>query len=103
MTAIKYGVLTHKYDDESELIIKELADNKKIHVDSYVIISKRDVWKNYLDKWIPAKYAKEDYVRIETEYNATVYVLLDGIISSWHTELGFDEQKLAFAKENGIC
>ncbi len=101
VTAIKYNVLCHKYDDESELIIKELADNNKIHNDSYVIISKRDEWKAHLDKWINAKYAKDDFVKLQTEANADVYVIYEGLNESWHVALGFDEEKLQYAKDNG--
>ncbi len=102
ITAIKYGVLCHKYDDESEVIIKALADNRKIHNDSYVLISKREEWKEHLDKWVNAKYAKEDFVKLEADANADVYVLYDGLVSSWHTDIGFDEKKLALAKEKGM-
>ena len=41
VTGIKYNVLCHKYDDESEEIIKLLDSDKKIHNDSYVLITKR--------------------------------------------------------------
>lgn len=102
VTAIKYNVLCHKYDDESELIIRELAGNKKIHNDSYVIITKRDDWKAHLDKWVNAKYAKNDFVKLQTEANADVYVIYEGLNDSWHMTLGFDEQKLEKARKNDL-
>ncbi len=101
VTAIKYNVLCHKYDDESEEIVKELYDNDKIHNDSYVLISKRGVWKQYLAKWVSAKYTADEYTKLQTSYNADVYVIYKGVSDEWHIPIGFDEQKIADAKENG--
>ncbi len=101
VTAIKYNVLCHKYDDESEEIIKALGDNDKIHNDSYVLITKRDEWKSHLNKWITSKYTDAEYTKIETAANADVYVIYRDITEGWHIPAGFDENKLAIAGDNG--
>ena len=102
VTAIRYNVLCHKYDDESEDIIKLLEGNPQIHNDSYVLITKRADVKEYLAKWIPSKYAKTEYIKKETSLNADVYVLYEGISDAWKVTAGFDEEKIEYAHENGF-
>lgn len=102
VTAIRYNVLCHKYDDESEDIIKLLKGNPKIHNDSYVLITKRADVKEYLGKWIPAKYSETEYVKKKTTLDADVYVLYEGISDAWKVTMGFDEEKIKYAHEKGF-
>ena len=101
ITGIKYNVLCHKYDDESEEIIKILAKNPNIHNDSYVLVTKRQDCKDYLDLWLPAKYKSDEFVKLETDYNATVYVIYEGAADAWQISTGFVVDKIKKAKENG--
>lgn len=101
VTAIKYNVLCHKYDDESEKIIKQLSGNDKIHNDSYVLITKRDEQKKFLEKWVTSKYTEDEYLKIATETNADVYVIYKSVSEAWHMTVGFDEKKLENAKKHG--
>ncbi len=102
VTGIKYNVLCHKYDDESEEIIKQFAGDSKIHNDSYVLISKRPEAKEYLAKWIPSKYTDKEYVKKETPLDADVYVLYEGITDAWKVTTGFDEAKIEKAGSEGF-
>lgn len=102
ITGIKYNVLCHKYDDESEEIIKELRKNDNIHNDSYVLITKRKDCKEYLDKWIKSKYTNDEFLKIHTSLNADVYVLYEGISDAWHVATGIDENKVSRAYEKGF-
>lgn len=102
VTGIKYNVLCHKYDDESEDIIKLLKGDKKIHNDSYVLITKRPDSKAYLDKWISAKYSDDEYVKVKTPLDADVYLLYEGFGNAWQVTTGFDEQKISYAHEKGF-
>ena len=101
ITGIKYNVLCHKYDDESEEIIKILAKDPNIHNDSYVLVTKRQDCKDYLDLWMPAKYKSDEFVKLETDYNATVYVIYEGAADAWQISTGFVVDKIKKAKENG--
>lgn len=101
ITGIKYNVLCHKYDDESEEIIKILAKDPNIHNDSYVLVTKRQDCKDYLDLWLPAKYKNDEFVKLETDYNATVYVIYEGAADAWQISTGFVVDKIKKAKENG--
>ena len=102
VTAIRYNVLCHKYDDESEDIIKLLKGNSRIHNDSYVLITKRDDVKEYLNKWVPSKYSDTEYIKKETSLNADVYVLYEGISDAWKGTMGFDEEKIEYAHKKGF-
>ena len=102
VTAIRYNVLCHKYDDESEEIIKLFKGNSKIHNDSYVLITKRADVKEYLNKWIPSKYSETEYVKKGTSLNADVYVLYEGISDAWKVTTGFDEKKIEYAHKKGF-
>ncbi len=102
ITAIKYNVLLHKYDDESEDIIKQLEKNDRIHNDSYVLITKREHAKKFLKKWIPSKYTDEEYKKITTPLGADVYVLYDDAAYAWQIMLGFDEEKIKTAHDAGF-
>ncbi len=102
VTGIKYNVLCHKYDDESEAIIKQLSGDSKIHNDSYVLITKRPESKNYLAKWIPSKFTADEFIKKETPEGADVYVLYEGVSDAWKVTTGFDERKLKYAYDNGF-
>lgn len=94
VTGIKYNVLCHKYDDESEAIIKQFENNRKIHNDSYVLITKRPEAQAYLAKWIPSKYTDNEFVKKTTPLGADVYVLYEGVSDAWKVTTGFDEKKI---------
>lgn len=101
VTGIKYNVLCHKYDDESEDIIKQLGKDRKIHNDSYVLITKRPEAKEYLAKWISAKYTKDEFIKKTTPLGADVYVLYEGVSDAWKVTTGFDENKIKDAYDRG--
>ncbi len=102
VTGIKYNVLSHKYDDESENIIKQFTGDEKIHNDSYVLITKRPDAKKYLEKWIPSKFSNEEFIKKETPEGADVYVLYEGVSDAWKVTTGFDEEKIKDAHEKGF-
>ncbi len=102
VTAIKYNVLAHKYDDESEAILKQLSTDKKIHNDSYILITKRPETKKFLAKWIPAKFNKSEYTKKETPEGADVYALYEENSDTWKISMGFDEEKIKNAKEKNF-
>ncbi len=102
VTGIKYNVLCHKYDDESEEIIKQFEGDNKIHNDSYVLITKRPEAKEYLEKWIPSKYSDKEFVKKETPLGADVYILYEGVVDAWKVTTGFDESKIAKAHYEGF-
>lgn len=102
ITGIKYNVLKHKYDDESEEIIKLLKENQNIQNDSYVLITKRDDGKEFLRKWIPGKFTQNEYTKLVTPLGADVYVLYDGVSEAWKISIGFNEQKLEKAYSRGF-
>lgn len=102
VTGIKYNVLCHKYDDESEDIIKLIKDNKKIHNDSYLLITKRPECKEYLDKWMGAKHTQDEYIKVTTTTDADVYLIYREIGNAAQASIGFDEGKIKFAYEKGF-
>ena len=102
VSAIKYNVLCHKYDDESEQIVAALSDDAKIHNDSYVLITKRPTRKEYLRKWITSKYNEDEYTRLETTTGADVYAIYGAVNDAWHVPIGFDEEKIENAYNNGF-
>ncbi|MEE0867172.1 MAG: DUF5693 family protein [Clostridia bacterium] len=102
VTIIQYNVLCHKYDDESEVIVEALKKNKRVHNNSLVIITRRDEAKEYLAKWIPARYNSDEYLHLTTPYGGDVYVLYDETGTEWQMMIGFDEEKLEIAKESGF-
>ncbi len=101
ITAIKYNVLLHKYDDESEEIIKQLEGNELIHNDSYLLITKRAESKKFLSDWIAKKYAPDEYVMKTTPLGADVYVLYNDAAYPWQIMIGFNESKIKKAHEAG--
>lgn len=102
VTGIRYNVLCHKYDDESEEIIKLLKYDKRIHNDSYLLITKRSDCKEYLDKWIGAKFSEDEYVKITTDLGADVYLIYEAFGGAWQVGIGFDQHKLEYAKNKGF-
>jgi len=102
VTGIKYNVLCHKYDDESEEIIKLFGNDGNIHNDSYVLITKRPQAKKYLSKWIPSKYDKDEFAMKTTPLGADVYILYEGVSDAWKVTTGFDEAKIEDAHKQGF-
>lgn len=101
ITNIKYNVLLHKYDEESMIIAEELRKFPDVVNDSYVIITKREEPKELLAKWIPNKFAKDEYCHISSGGN-DVYCIYDGSPNTWEIVMGYDESQFEYAKENGF-
>lgn len=102
ITCIKYNVLKHKYDDESEDMIKQINKLKKINNDSYILVTKRDDSKQFLSEWIPKKYAEDEYYVCQTALGADMYVLYDGMSQPAQIAIGYKESELAYIKSLGF-
>ncbi len=102
ITCIKYNVLLHKYDDESEDMIKQIMDLRDITNDSYILVTKRDQSKEFLAKWIPLKYSSDEYAKYETATGADMYVLYDGTPMTYQISVGYMESDLAYLQSKGF-
>lgn len=102
VTAINYNALMHKYDQESEEILKALGDNENIHADSFVFITNRDASKEFISKWVKAKYTEDEYCYVQTPSGADVYALYYENGTQWQIMTGIREEKIKFAKEKGF-
>ncbi len=102
VTCIKYNVLKHKYDDESEDMIAQIQDLEDITNDSYIIITKRDASKELLAKWIPLKYSSDEYAVFETAEGADMYVLYDGTPLTYQISVGYRESDLEYLRDKGF-
>ena len=102
ITCIKYNVLKHKYDDESEDMIKQIDGLKNINNDSYILVTKRDESKQFLSEWIPKKYTDDEYYVCETALGADMYVLYDGLAYPYQISVGYKESELAYIKSLGF-
>ncbi len=102
VTVVNYNVLAHKYDEESEQILRVLGDNEKIHDDSFVFITKRDEAKEFLSKWIKAKYTEDEYFYGQASFGTDFYVLYEENGTQWQVMTGFKEEKIKTAHENGF-
>ncbi|MGN1097411.1 MAG: DUF5693 family protein [Clostridia bacterium] len=102
ITCIKYNVLLHKYDDESEDMIKQIKNLSHITNDSYILVTKRDDSKAFLKKWIPLKYSDEEYAYFKTAYGADMYVLYDGTPLTYQISVGYMESDLKYLHDKGF-
>ena len=102
VTVINYNVLAHKYDEESEQILRILGRNEKIHDDSFIFITKREDAKEFLSKWIKDKYTEDEYCYTEGPFGTDVYVLYEENGTQWQVMTGFREEKIRTARENGF-
>ncbi len=102
VSVINYNVLAHKYDEESEQILRILGNNEKIHDDSFVFITKRDEAKYFISKWIKGKYTEDEYCYAKASFGADVYVLYEENGTQWQVMTGFNEEKIRTAKKNGF-
>lgn len=102
ITCIKYNVLKHKYDDESEDMIKQIDGLENITNDSYILVTKRDESKQFLKEWIPKKYTDDEYYVCETGLGADMYVLYDGLAYTYQISVGYKESELAYIKSLGF-
>lgn len=97
-----YSDLSVKYDDVNEEIVKLLSGDGKLRKDSFILITKRPEGKAYLDKWIGAKYTEDEYTKKVTPDGADVYVLYEGGTDGKRVAVGFNEEKIENAYNNGF-
>lgn len=102
ITCIKYNVLLHRFDNESEEMVKQLSGLGKINNDSYILITKRDYGKSLLKKWIPLKYSPDEYEFFETAEGADMYVLYNGTAYTYQMSVGYDERQLSYLRDKGF-
>ncbi len=102
LTCMNYKDIGTKYDPESEEISALLKDDKKIRMESFVIITKRPEAKAFLDKWINAKYTKDEITKKETVSGADVYVIYEGGTEEKKFAIGFNESKIENAYNHGF-
>lgn len=102
LTCMNYKDIGTKYDVDSEEILALLKDNSKIRMESFVIITKRDEAKEFLNKWINAKYIEEEFAKAETSSGADVYVIYEGGTDPKKFAIGFNEEKIANAHNHGF-
>ena len=79
-----------------------LKDNPKIRKESFLLIAKREDAQEFLNKWIPAKYTEDEYLKFDAENNALVYVIYEGGLDGKKFAMGFNEQKIENAHNNGF-
>lgn len=106
VTSISYGSLLHKYDDESMELAKLLEDNTSIQYNSYVIITKREETKDFLDKWMPLKYSKNEYCKVQSADQTTdMYCIYDGSLKNYEIVFGYNEEDIKKISDRGydIC
>ena len=97
-----YSDLCVKYDSVSEEIVKLLGEDNKLRKDSFILITKRPEWKAYLDKWITAKYTENEYTKKVTQDGTYAYVLYEGGTDGKRVAVGFNEEKIETAYNNGF-
>lgn len=102
ITCLKYNVLLHKYDQESEDMIAQIRDLEDITNDSYILVTKRDESKALLNKWIPLKYSSDEYAVFETAEGADMYVLYDGTPQTYQISVGYKEADLKYLSDKGF-
>lgn len=102
LTCMNYRDIGTKFDEESEFISEFLKDNTKIKKESFLLIAKRDDAQAFLNTWIPAKYTEDEYLKFDAENNALVYVIYEGGLDGKKFAVGFNEQKIENAHNNGF-
>ena len=102
ITCLKYNVVKHRFDDESEDMVKQLDVLPNINNDSYILITKRETSKDFLKQWIPLKFSENEYTTCVSSTGADVYVLYDGTPLTWQISIGYDEAELAYIRDLGF-
>ena len=102
VTCLKYNVVKHRFDDESEDLVKQLDGLPDINNDSYVIITKRDQSKAFLKEWIPIKFSPAEYYYCQSNLGADIYVLYDGTPLTWQISIGYKEEELKYIRDMGF-
>ena len=102
VTCLKYNVIKHRFDDESEDLVKQLNMLPNINNDSYVLLTKREQSKDFLRRWIPAKYSDDEYAFCVSNTGADVYVLYEGTPLTWQISVGYKEEELEYIKSLGF-
>lgn len=97
-----YSDLSVKYDALNEEIVSQIGNDSKLRKDSFILITKRPEGKAYLDKWIGAKYTEDEYTKKVTRDGADVYVLYEGGTDGKKVAVGFNEEKIENAYNNGF-
>ncbi len=106
LTNIKYGVLRHKYDDESLIladIIAEKAPNTSYN--SQLFITKNEKMAEFLRKSMREMYSPDEYAEISGNNGITCFSLYDGTLPTYELTLGFDEEAISHLYDMGfdIC
>lgn len=101
ITALLYSELKRMIDDESREIVKILDENTNISLKSNIIILKNEEMKKFFGEWIPKKYSKNNFAVFETSQNSVVYALYEEAYSFGHIPVGFNEEEIIKAKNNG--
>ncbi len=102
VTSITFGVMRHKYDDESVAMANLLEENPNVRTNSHCILTKREEEKAFLEKWIPKKFAEDEYCKVTDEYGTDIYCIYDGSLQTYEVVLGYDESQLQMAKDRGL-
>lgn len=102
ITCIKYNVLLHRFDDESEAMIKRLSKLERISNDSYILITKRDFGKSFLKKWLPLKYTEDEFEYVKFDDNTDIYVMYNGEAYTFQVSMGFDESQIEYLYDKGF-
>ena len=97
-----YSDLSVKYDSVNEEIVRQLGDDSKLRKDSFVLVTKRPEAKAYLDKWIPSKYVEDEYTKKTMQDGTDIYVLYEGGTDGKKVAIGFNEEKIETAYNNGF-
>ena len=102
LTCMHYKDIGTKFDEESVYVKNLLADNTKIRMESFLLIAKSPEAKAFLEKWVGAKYAEDEFFRGNALNGAEVFVIYEGGNSNKKFALGFNEEKIADAHNRGF-
>ncbi len=103
LTAIKYNVLMHKYDDESMRIARHIEENyPSVAYDSLLIMVKKEEARKKLSKLFPLRFSEDEYVKIENIEGMDIYAYFDGRSELWDIALGYDEKVISDLSEKGF-
>ena len=103
ITALKYNVLSSRYDDESINIAKKIKEDcPEVTGDSHILIVKNENVRERLSASVPLYYTDDDFMAIENVENMDVYVLYDARRELWDFPLGYDEEIIKDASQRGF-
>jgi len=102
LTCMNYKDIGTKFDEESAFVKNLLVDNTKISMNSFLIVTKTDEAKAFIEKWLPAKYTEDEYFHGSGLNGAEVFVIYQGDTSNKKFGIGFNEGKIADAHNRGF-